>query len=101
METFRPNEHFVSVFNYDHIHTVPKFEVYVYASLNLMIRVFAWNLPSDHEIYTNHDRSVNNITLSNLMAMLSQYHMCTGVEIDPSFKINSVTKHVIHKVFLH
>ena len=38
---FDQNEHFVSVFNYDHIHTVPKFEVYVYASLNLMIRAGA------------------------------------------------------------
>ena len=37
-------------------------------------------IPPDHDIYTAHKNSVKNITLTNIIKVLSSYKLCTGVE---------------------
>lgn len=63
----------------DEIHSSAQFEIYVDDSLSFTIRGYTWSLPDDHEIYSTYKRSVRNITLSNLIKVVSTYKFCPGV----------------------
>ena len=39
-------------------------------SPSFIVRVFAWFLPSDHEIHCMHNKFVKNIILSNIIRLL-------------------------------
>ena len=54
-------------------------------NLNLAFRIQknALFIPPDQNIYSTHKSSVKNITLSNLIKMLSRYKLC----IDIKYKI--------------
>ena len=45
--------------------------IYIRGSLKFTIRVFAVCMPASHEIYMKFSKSVNNITLSNLVQEIS------------------------------
>ena len=57
-----------------------QFEIIVDLNLAFKIRTFALFIPPDHEIYTTCKNSVKNITLTNLIKVLSSYGLWTGVE---------------------
>ena len=67
-----------SIFNYDQIHSVPKFEIYVEESLNFSMRCLLWSVPVEHELYGLYKQLVKNITISNLVSCLS-YRLCPGL----------------------
>ena len=59
---------------------LPQLEIIVDLNLAFKIRTFALLIPPDHDIYTTYKNSVKNITLTNLIKLLSSYKLCTGVE---------------------
>ena len=65
--------------------------------LNFTIRVFAWCLAIDHEIYKKYEKSVKNITLSNLLKEIAQYQICKGIHNEKVFQ--SAEQHVVPKKF--
>ena len=68
---------------------VPEFVVPEYELIIVPI------LSSNHPLYYNYNRSVNNITVSNLIILLNTFMMCTGVKMFAS----RIIPHVIQKVF--
>ena len=73
----------ISEFNYikksDDIHDLPQFESISDLNLAFKIRTFALSIPPDHDIYT-YKNSVKNIVPTNLIGVLSNNKLCTGVE---------------------
>ncbi|XP_065068883.1 uncharacterized protein LOC135694124 [Rhopilema esculentum] len=76
---------------------IPKFELCVDDSLGYYIQVYGWLLPEDHPLYTVNHRSMRHITLSNLVADIDGYRICTGLSI----KIASqhTVNHVVPRKF--
>ena len=64
----------------DNSHDLPQFEILVNLNLAFKIRALAWFIPPDHDICTTYKNSVKNITLINLIKVLSSYKLCAGVE---------------------
>ena len=81
----------------DNIHEIPEIEVFIDNLLNLTIRVFAWCLEIDNEIYKRYKKSVKNITLYNLLKEITQYQICKGIHNEKVFQ--SAEQHVIPKKF--
>ena len=77
----------------DNIHDLPQFEIIVDLNLAFKIRTFALFIPPDHDAYTTYKNSVKNITLTNLIKVLSSYKLCTGVENEIAKK--SSTPHTV------
>ena len=75
---------------------VPQFEIYIQPTMAFVIRVFAWLLPNNHPLYLEHDKSMDNIFISDLINLLSDYNLCAGVNC---FGSNNITPHVIQKAF--
>ena len=55
-------------------------DIFVSGTFNFIIRVFARRLSTDHKIYKNYNSSVNNITVSNLVKVLTNYRVCEGIK---------------------
>lgn len=53
------------------IYDLPRFEVIVDLTLVFRIQIFALFILPDHDIYTTYKSSVKNITLTNLIKVLS------------------------------
>ena len=49
------------------VYCIPEYEIFIDPSLSFTIRIFAWLLPNNHSLYTVHEKSLNNITVSNLI----------------------------------
>ena len=77
----------------DNIHGLLQFEIIVDLNLAFKIRTFALFIPPDHDAYTTYKNSVKNITLTNLIKLLSSYKLCTGVENEIARK--SSTPHTV------
>ena len=80
----------------DDLHLVPKFEIYVDEHLYFTIRFCLWRLPNNHEIYSQYGGSLKDITLSNIINTLLNYHVCSG--LSHSFA-GSVLEHSVPKIF--
>jgi len=63
----------------DSLHMLPKYEILINNDLKFTIRYFTWSLPDDHELYISYERSLNKITLSQLIKLLNQYKVCNGI----------------------
>lgn len=50
-----------------------KHDIIVSDKFNFIILVFAWCLPTIHEVYKNYNISVKTITVPNLVKVLSNY----------------------------
>ena len=50
---------------------VPQFEIYIQPTMAFVIRVFAWLLPNNHPLYLEHNKSMDNIFISDLINLLS------------------------------
>eukprot|EP00794_Sanderia_malayensis_P013195 gene13195-14544_t len=85
----------------DQIHELPTIEIYVDDSLGFTIRVFGWLLPDNHEIYLRYKRTLQNITLSNLIRLLESQVICGGIEKKTATKAGSkFLKHCATEKFI-
>ena len=75
---------FAYIKNSDDIHDLPQFEIIVTLNLAFKIRTFGLFILPDHDIYTTYENSVKNVTLTNLIKVLSSYKLCTGFENENS-----------------
>ena len=75
---------------------LPEIELMIDDSLGYNISIFGWNLPEDHDLYTNNVRSVTKITVSDLVKDLEKSYICTGVK--PTERCHDVLPHVIPKI---
>ena len=62
-------------------------------NLAFKITTFALFILPDHDIYTTYKNPVKNVTLTNLIKVLSSYKLCTGVENEIAKK--SSTPHTV------
>ena len=77
-----------------------KYEIFIGQSLRLQIRVLAWVLPDDHDIYGQYNSSCENVFLSCLVYSLNSYNVCQGIPDSLSLDYSLLVKHSIPKVFL-
>ena len=84
----------VSVTKADLIHILPMYEIHIVPSLTFTIRVFTWKLPDSPNICVQYSRSVMNITLSNIVNILSNSKLCQGVVANS----NRFIKHIVPKI---
>ena len=70
----------VNLYKTDPIYENPVLDIFVSDTFNFIIRVFAWCLPTDHEIYKNYNSSVKNITVSNSVKVFSNFRVCEGTK---------------------
>ena len=61
-------------------HTVPLYEIFIGQSARFQIRVLAWVLPNNHDIYGQYNSSCENVFLSNLVYNLNLYNVCQVTE---------------------
>ena len=70
----------VYLYKIDPIYDNPLLDIFVGDAFNFIIRDFARCLPTDPETYKNYNSSVNNIIVSNLVKVLSNYRVCQGIK---------------------
>ena len=87
----------VHLYKIDPIHENPVLDIFISDTFNFIIRVFAWCLPTDHEIYKNFNSSVKNITVSNWVQVLSNYRACEGIKNKQV--LSYCNQHVVLKKF--
>ena len=61
-------------------------DIYVGEDLEFIIRVFFCCVPIDLEIYTKFKKAMKNITLSNLIEVISYYNICSEIKGDQAKK---------------
>ena len=83
----------------DKLRVVPVYEIFVDESLAFTVRVFMWLLPDDHDLYVTHKRSMRNVTLSNLISVLENYNICTGITNKSVTRTGCFIKHCIPRRF--
>ena len=67
-------------------------EIYIQPTMAFVIRVFAWLLPNNYQLYLQYDKSMNNIFISHLITLLSDHSLFSGVNVLGS----DIAPHVIH-----
>ena len=85
--------------HHDGVHSVPKFEIYVDDQLNFALRCLLWNLSAKHELYCSYNKSVKNITISNLLhhvSSLKSLKLCSGLSNQYS---EACIEHSVPKIF--
>ena len=78
---------------------VPLDEIFIGQSLRFQIRVLAWVLPDNHDIYGQYNSSCENVFLSNLVYSLNPYNVCQGIPDNLSIDYSLLVKHSIPKIF--
>ena len=78
---------------------VPLYEIFIGQSLRFQIRVLAWVLPDNHDIYGQYNSSCENVFLSNLVYSLNPYNVCQGIPDNLSIDYSLLVKHSIPKIF--
>ena len=77
-------------------HKVPYLEVVVDEKLQFTIIVFGWLLPNCHALYENHSRSVQVVTVSNLLHEIMNHELCPGLPLEhKAMQGDKVISHVI------
>lgn len=88
---------FVHIFKNDGVHDISHTDIYVLNDLSFTVRIFAWCIPKEHSIYSYYEKSMKNITLSNLIKYITTFNICSGVTNDNA-KSGS-TLHSVPKIF--
>ena len=92
-------------------HMVPLYEMFIGQSLKFQIRVLAWVLPDNQDIYiyyiyiyiyiyNQYNFSCENVFLSNLVYSLNSYNVCQGIPDNLSIDYSLLVKHCITKGFI-
>ncbi|XP_065649371.1 uncharacterized protein LOC136078177 [Hydra vulgaris] len=58
---------------------LPEFEITIDESLGYSLAVYGCMVPECHPIYSDYKRSMQNITVTNLIHVLESYQLCIGV----------------------
>ena len=74
------------IFKKSKSYEISSIDIYVGEDLEFIIRVFSWCIPLGHEIYTKYKKTMKNITLSNLIKVISFYNICSGIKDDQAKK---------------
>ena len=74
------------IFQKSKSYEISSMDIYVGEDLEFIIRVYSWCIPLDHEIYTKYKKTMKNITLSNLIKVISYYNICSGIKDDQAKK---------------
>ena len=61
--------------------------------LSYKLKVFDWLLPEDHQFYKVHKRSINNVSIIDLINTLTSATICSG--ISPHEVTSQDTYHVV------
>ena len=69
---------------------IPYLDVIIGERLEFTIIVFAWLLPFTHEIYKRYSRSMENITVSELLKEILGFKLCPGLPIRSSTLMSHV-----------
>ena len=77
------------------IFIIPEYEIFIDPLSSFTVKCFAWPLPDNHPVYMEHNKSLNNITVSNLISLLNNNKLCAGVKMFAS----GIIPHVIQKVY--
>ena len=59
---------------------LPQFEIIVDDGLGFTVKVYGCYLVEDHPLYLEYRRSMQNVTMSNLVKDLEGYKLCNGVQ---------------------
>eukprot|EP00794_Sanderia_malayensis_P001236 gene1236-1360_t len=91
---------YLKIVKEDGRHELPVYEIYIDDSLGFTIRVFGWLIPNDNDIYMHRKRTMQNITLSNLINLLDSQIICNGVSQKVATKSNcKILKHCVPREF--
>ena len=75
---------------------MPYLEVVIDEKLQFTIIVFGWLLPNCHALNENHSRSVQAVTVSNLLREIMNHELCPGLPLEPNaMQGDKVISHVI------
>ena len=75
---------------------MPYLEVVIDEKLQFTIIVFGWLLPNCHALYENHSRSVQAVTVSNLLREIMNHELCPELPLEPkAMQGDKVKLHVI------
>ena len=85
------------IFQKSKSYEISSVDIYVGEDLEFIIRVFSWSIPLDHEIYTKYKKTMKNITLSNLIKVISYYNICSGIKDEQAKK--TAICHSVPKTF--
>ena len=58
---------------------IPKFQLIIDTELRYTLIIFGWLLPEEHTIYKEYERSLQNVTVSELIKRIVQFKLCEGV----------------------
>ena len=80
-------------------HFVPKYELFVDQSLRFTLIIYVWMLPEVHNLYLKLEKSLYNLSLSNLIREIEHLNLCVGItQPNPSFLVN-FQKHIVPRKF--
>lgn len=60
---------------------VPLYKVIIDDGLGYTIQIYDCFLPEDHTIYKKHKRSLTNVTVSELIKEIENFHVCPGIDL--------------------
>ena len=60
---------------------LPTFEIFVNFDLEITVRCYGWVVPKNCPILMSNNCSFKNVTLSNFIMALDEYHICNGMII--------------------
>ena len=78
---------------------VPSHEIYVDQTLNFTILIYGWQLPINHQIYTEHSRSLKYIAITRMINEVEGFILCCGISVLDGENWNHLKRHVIPKTF--
>ena len=61
-------------------YVLPEYLIHIDIALDYLVEVWGWRLPEKSLLYTQNNRSMKNITISNLVNMLQSHTLCLGTD---------------------
>ena len=77
---------------------IPLYEILIKEDLTYIVFVYGWRLPNDNLLYQSLGNSMRKITVTNIVSMLKELHLCDGFEQKdlsclPVVEIHSIPYH--------
>ena len=77
----------IHIFQKSKPYEISSIDIYVGENLEYISRVFSWCTPLDHEkLNTKYKKTMKNIKLSNLIKVISNYNICSGIKVNKQKK---------------
>ena len=81
-------------------HMVPLYNIFIGESFRFQVRVWAWVLADNHDIYSHYNSSCENVFQSSLLYSLNSYNVYQGIPNNLSIDYFLLVKHSRPKVFI-